>query len=139
MNKKKGIVILIAILVIAGASTYGIIRYKHYANAERIRAEQRAYKEKREKARQEYVASENDEDPTPQIRIPNFKGMTLSEARQKIEDLGIKKYMESVQEVDSTEEKGIIVKSTPQQGSSFYEGELICFTFYVSKGNSEEN
>ena len=35
-------------------------------------------------------------EPTKTYNIPDFKGMTLEEAREKIKDMGITDYMESV-------------------------------------------
>ncbi len=76
-------------------------------------------------------------EPTKTYNIPDFKGMTLEEAREKIKDMGITDYMESVEEVDSDMEKGLIVESTPKQGTSFYDGSTIHFVFYISNGKSK--
>ena len=132
-NSKKIIIIVVVCIVLAAGIGYGIYRYSRYKNAETIRNQQQEQREKREQQRQENL--KNGVEPTNQIRIPNFKGMTLEEAHKKIESLGITKYMESVEKVNSELDEGVIVDFKPQQGASFAEGELIYFTFYVSNGN----
>ena len=132
-NSKKIIIIVVVCIVLAAGIGYGIYRYSRYKNAETIRNQQQEQREKREQQRQENL--KNGVEPNNQIRIPNFKGMTLEEAHKKIESLGITKYMESVEKVNSELDEGVIVDFKPQQGASFAEGELIYFTFYVSNGN----
>ena len=133
-NKKIIIIIVIIILVVAGISIYAGIRYSKYENARRIREEQEQQKLKREERKQENL--KNGVVTTNQIKIPNFKGMTLDEAHKKIESLGITRYMESIEKVNSDLDEGVIVKFTPMQGASFSEGELIYFTFYISSRNN---
>ena len=134
MNKNTKIIIIVVVcIVLAAGIGYGIYRFSRYKNAETIRNQQQEQREKREQERKENL--KNGVEPTKQIRIPNFKGMTLEEAHKKIESLGIAKYMESVEKVNSELDEGVIVDFKPQQGASFAEGELIYFTFYVSNGN----
>lgn len=133
-KNKKIIIIVILCLVLAGGIGYGSYRYSRYKNAEAIRDKQQEQREKREQHRQENL--KNGVVTTNQIKIPNFKGMTLDEAHKKIESLGITRYMESIEKVNSDLDEGVIVKFTPMQGASFSEGELIYFTFYISNGNN---
>lgn len=132
--KKKIIIIVVVCLVFISGMSFGIYRYSRHKKAETIRAKQQEQRDKREQQRQENL--KNGVEPTNQIRIPDFKGMTLEEARKKIESLGITRYMETVEKVNSDLDEGIIVKYTPIQGTSFSEGELIYFTFYISNGNN---
>ena len=133
-KNKKIIIIVIVCLVLAGGIGYGSYRYSRYKNAEAIREKQQEDRERRKQERQENL--KNGVTPTNQIKIPDFKGMTLDEAHKKIESLGITHYMESIEKVNSDLDEGVIVKFTPAHGTSFSEGELIYFTFYISNGNN---
>ena len=132
-KSKKIIVIFIVCLILAGGIGYGSYRYSRHKNAEAIRKQQQEDRKRREQERQENL--KNGVTSTNQIKIPNFKGMTLEEAHKKIESLGITHYMESVVKTNSDLDEGIIVEFTPAHGASFSEGELIYFTFYISNGN----
>ena len=131
----KVIIVVIVCLLLAGGIGYGRYRYSRYKNAEALREKQQEQREKREQERKENL--KNGVEPTKQIRIPSFEGMTLDEAHEKIESLGIAYYMESVEKVDSDLDEGIIVDATPTQGASFNEGETIHFIFYISNGGAE--
>ena len=60
--------------------------------------------------------------------------MTVKEAMNKLEDIGFKRYYYSKVEIDSNLQEGLIVKTSPSVGASFYDGELMTITFYVSNG-----
>ena len=136
MSKKKiATIIFVICLLLAGGGTAGIIRYRKHMYAESLREKQQAKREEREEERKENI--KNGVEATKTYNIPSFEGMTLEEARAKIKDMGITSYLETVEEVDSDMDKGLIVEATPKPGTSFYEDSTIHFVFYISKGKSD--
>lgn len=71
---------------------------------------------------------------TGEVTVPNFEGMTLSEAMEKAEEVGLS--IEEGEEVYSPDqEKGYITSQTPSSGSKVSEGKVIYVN--VSLGKKE--
>lgn len=67
-----------------------------------------------------------------EIKVPNFKGMTLEEAIDKAEELGLK--IEEGQKVYSPDqEEGFITSQTPSKGSKVTEGKVIKVNISLGK------
>ncbi len=130
--KKRVIIIICAVVLIAGGTAYGIIRYHSYNNAQTIREKQAEKKAKREADRKKNL--ESGAKPTKKLYVPDLTGLTVDEAKDKLDKAGFSGYFYSVTETDSDLEKGLIAETTPTTGSSFYEGNAVTFVFFVSKG-----
>ena len=73
-------------------------------------------------------------DKAGEVTVPNFEGMTLSEAMEKAEEVGLS--IEEGEEVYSPDqEKGYITSQTPSSGSKVSEGKVIYVN--VSLGKKE--
>ena len=129
--KKRILIIICAVVLIAGGTAFGIVRYRHYNNATVIREKQEQKKQEREKQRKENL--ENGVSPTKKLYVPDLTGLTVDEAQKKLDEAGFSGYFYSITETDSDMKKGLIVKATPPAGSSFYEGNTVSFDFEVSK------
>ena len=71
---------------------------------------------------------------TGEVTVPNFEGMTLSEAMEKAEEVGLS--IEEGEEVYSPDqEKGYITSQTPSSGSKVSEGKVVYVN--VSLGKKE--
>ncbi len=133
MNKKVISIICIIVLLAGLIAGFFIIRHKVVLARNRKIMEERKEAAKNRKDGPIGVSSEND------IRVPDLKGMTFEEAQDKLESSGFTQYYFSKEEVDSSLEKGLIVKTQPGPGVSFNKNDFISFTFYISNGKQANN